>query len=115
MAGYGGGPSGDGQRFDSYDNRGPMVPRNMHTHTPPSTDRMDFPLGPANGGQNMPLTVGRPSEERLKQPSSRRPSASRICGKCGEPLAGQFVRALDNTYHLDCFTCHVSLTTYTRK
>jgi hypothetical protein len=38
---------------------------------------------------------------------SRRPSGSRICGKCGEPLAGQFVRALDNTYHLDCFTCHV--------
>lgn len=39
---------------------------------------------------------------------SRRPSGSRICGKCGEPLAGQFVRALDNTFHLDCFTCNVS-------
>lgn len=43
----------------------------------------------------------------------RRPSGSRICGKCGEPLAGQFVRALDNTFHLDCFTCHVC-TIFTR-
>jgi hypothetical protein len=54
--------------------------------------------------------------ERQKASSSnggsRRPSGSRICGKCGEPLAGQFVRALDNTYHLDCFTCHVGFPVY---
>ncbi|KAB5536547.1 hypothetical protein GE09DRAFT_971110 [Coniochaeta sp. 2T2.1] len=29
----------------------------------------------------------------------------RTCGKCGEPLTGQFVRALDGTFHLDCFKC----------
>ncbi|TDZ12832.1 Rho-type GTPase-activating protein 1 [Colletotrichum spinosum] len=29
----------------------------------------------------------------------------RICKKCGEPLTGQFVRALDGTFHLDCFKC----------
>ncbi|KAH6646451.1 hypothetical protein BKA67DRAFT_103965 [Truncatella angustata] len=29
----------------------------------------------------------------------------RICHKCGEPLTGQFVRALDGTFHLDCFKC----------
>ena len=39
---------------------------------------------------------------------SRRPSGSRTCAKCGEPLQGQFVRALEGTYHLECFTCHVS-------
>ena len=39
----------------------------------------------------------------------RRPSAqSRVCGKCGQPLLGQFVRALGGTYHLECFTCNVS-------
>ncbi|KAH8676327.1 RhoGAP domain-containing protein [Xylariales sp. PMI_506] len=29
----------------------------------------------------------------------------RTCHKCGEPLTGQFVRALDGTFHLDCFKC----------
>jgi hypothetical protein len=54
--------------------------------------------------------MNRPSEEKqraLVNGGQRRPSGSRICGKCGEPLQGQFVRALDNTFHLDCFTCHV--------
>ncbi|KAG9232717.1 hypothetical protein BJ875DRAFT_513853 [Amylocarpus encephaloides] len=29
----------------------------------------------------------------------------RMCKKCGEPLTGQFVRALGGTFHLDCFRC----------
>ncbi|KAK5117613.1 hypothetical protein LTR62_005036 [Meristemomyces frigidus] len=38
---------------------------------------------------------------------SRRPSGqTRLCGKCGQHLNGQFVRALGDTYHLECFTCH---------
>ncbi|KAL4806323.1 hypothetical protein BDV18DRAFT_125946 [Aspergillus unguis] len=32
-------------------------------------------------------------------------STSRVCKKCGEPLTGQFVRALLATYHLECFKC----------
>lgn len=31
-----------------------------------------------------------------------------MCKKCGEALTGQFVRALDGTFHLDCFRCRVS-------
>jgi len=34
-------------------------------------------------------------------------STTRTCGKCGLSLTGQFVRALENTYHLECFTCNV--------
>ena len=34
--------------------------------------------------------------------------AKRICGKCGEPLLGQFVRAMGGMYHLECFMCRVS-------
>ena len=34
--------------------------------------------------------------------------ALRICRKCGEPLLGQFVRALDGMFHLHCFKCRVS-------
>lgn len=37
-------------------------------------------------------------------------STPRLCKKCGEPLVGQFVRALGATYHLECFRCEVSLT-----
>jgi len=43
-----------------------------------------------------------------KQAGSHRPSGPRLCAKCNQPLSGQFVRALENTYHLECFTCHVS-------
>lgn len=32
----------------------------------------------------------------------------RVCQKCGELLTGQFVRALDGTFHLQCFKCRVS-------
>jgi len=32
--------------------------------------------------------------------------AGKTCGKCGEGLTGQFVRALGDTFHLECFTCH---------
>lgn len=38
----------------------------------------------------------------------KRGAQSRVCGKCGQPLLGQFVRALGDTYHLECFTCTVS-------
>ncbi|KAL9106069.1 MAG: hypothetical protein Q9227_008855 [Pyrenula ochraceoflavens] len=47
--------------------------------------------GPENSGQSR---------------SRSRPSgAKRMCKKCGEPLTGQFVRALGGTFHLDCFKC----------
>lgn len=48
------------------------------------------------------------SKERSKS-GGRRPSGhhQRTCGKCQRALTGQFVRALGDTYHLECFTCHV--------
>lgn len=43
---------------------------------------------------------------RSRQRSGRSTSGQvRTCKKCGEPLTGQFVRALDGTFHLDCFKC----------
>ncbi|ORY14557.1 rho-type GTPase-activating protein-like protein [Clohesyomyces aquaticus] len=35
-----------------------------------------------------------------------KPRSGKVCGKCGLSLTGQFVRALGDTYHLECFTCH---------
>lgn len=31
----------------------------------------------------------------------------KICQKCGEPMNGQFVRAIGGIFHLDCFRCSV--------
>ncbi|KAK4995437.1 Rho-type GTPase activating protein Rga1 [Elasticomyces elasticus] len=44
---------------------------------------------------------------RTRTSAYRRPSNThRVCGKCGQSLTGQFVRALGDTWHLECFTCH---------
>jgi hypothetical protein len=48
---------------------------------------------------------------RTSSPATTRPKGTRTCFKCDEVLTGQFVRALDHTWHLDCFTCAVSLLT----
>ncbi|KAK1023672.1 Rho-type GTPase activating protein Rga1, partial [Friedmanniomyces endolithicus] len=78
---------------------------------------------PANGQANLPLRSYASTEvsaqtrdrgdsvadprERMRREGSRRPSGQqRVCGKCGRGLTGQFVRALGDTYHLECFTCH---------
>jgi hypothetical protein len=42
------------------------------------------------------------------RPHNNSPGNSRACLKCGEPLTGQFVRALGGTFHLECFKCQVS-------
>lgn len=48
------------------------------------------------------------TRERRPEGHVRRPSEIRHCGKCGGRLTGQFVRALEDTFHLECFTCRVS-------
>ncbi|KAG6041574.1 hypothetical protein E4U41_003470 [Claviceps citrina] len=81
--------------------------------TPESTYR----LKPTTSGSSMPgafpgacadETPSRKSGERNRSRQRNGRTASgqiRICKKCGEPLTGQFVRALDGTFHLDCFKC----------
>lgn len=31
--------------------------------------------------------------------------ARKTCAKCNQPITGQFVRALERTFHMDCFRC----------
>lgn len=54
-------------------------------------------------------TESRKSSDRVRTRQRGRNGSGqmRICKKCGEPLTGQFVRALDGTFHLDCFKCRV--------
>lgn len=62
------------------------------------------PTSPALSARSDP----RPSGERERSRGRGGRTASghlRVCAKCGESLTGQFVRALEGTYHLDCFKC----------
>lgn len=91
--------------------------QNGGSRTPDSTYR----LKPTTSGSSMPGAFPgawtdepppRKSGERNRSRQRNGRTASgqlRICKKCGEPLTGQFVRALDGTFHLDCFKCRVSV------
>ncbi|KAL5338910.1 hypothetical protein BJX70DRAFT_398291 [Aspergillus crustosus] len=77
-----------GRRLDSNpaDSRDPTTPQ----------DRTNY------WETSAPLDRTRPNG----RPNTKSPgSTSRICKKCSEPLTGQFVRALQATYHLECFKC----------
>lgn len=62
-------------------------------------------------GRNPAEPEGQHSDEQreVAAPRERSRPNRRTCKKCGEPLTGQFVRALNGTFHLECFKCHVSL------
>lgn len=64
------------------------------------------PTDPQKQGDRQRQASG--DDGKQQKESKRRPSGQqRICGKCQRHLTGQFVRALGDTYHLECFTCHV--------
>lgn len=76
-----------------------------------STTNGSVPTSPMNdlGGRDQEGTRDLPIREkpRVNTGSESRKPTQRICRKCGEPLTGQFVRALEGTFHLDCFRCQV--------
>ena len=63
-------------------------------------------------GRNRDLTQDLPVRERSRTngASGGKSHTSRLCQKCGEPLTGQFVRAIGGTFHLECFKCRVGST-----
>lgn len=75
------------------------------------------PNGAFSSENRMPSPAGGREPEPAKKSGERNRSGNRsgrtasgqlrICKKCGEPLTGQFVRALGGTFHLDCFRCRV--------
>lgn len=88
---------------------------NFRTRTPDSSYRPRPPIS-APGTPNPPGWAEdqppRKSVERNRSRGRNGRSASgqtRTCQACGEPLTGQFVRALDGTFHLDCFKCQVRI------
>ena len=68
------------------------------------------PTSPSLSAENTDTESRRSGERNGSRPRGSRSASGqmRTCKKCGEPLTGQFVRALDGTFHLDCFKCQVS-------
>ena len=74
----------------------------------PDTRMTASPSGSASGKERDgdPKTSGERNRSRTR--NGRTASGQlRMCKKCGEPLTGQFVRALGGTFHLECFRCRV--------
>jgi len=122
MAGYdyGGGPGGDWghghpppgadvpYRMDQeHANLAPALPRHNGGH---GNQGARPPVSPALSAENTDTESRRSGERNGSRPRGSRSASGQVrtCKKCGEPLTGQFVRALDGTFHLDCFKCRVS-------
>jgi hypothetical protein len=105
--------SDDAGRYHSELN---MAMQDLHLQRPngaySSEDRMPSPAGSASGRDREGPRDGnrKTSGERTRSRTRNNRTGSgslRVCKKCGEPLTGQFVRALGGTFHLDCFRCRV--------
>jgi len=121
-----------------YDKGSPGDRDRLHAHPAQAEGHPGYPGDRSwqNGGQRTPDsayhnrgapspglgTPGRPDREwnddmrrsgernRSRPRNGRTASGQmRACKKCGEVLTGQFVRALDGTFHLDCFRCRVGI------
>lgn len=79
-----------------------------HDRAQPPARSMTDPEQLAKDQQSSQNPQNPPGQLLAQNSPQQRPKRSgKICGKCGEGLTGQFVRALGGTYHLECFTCHV--------
>jgi hypothetical protein len=112
----GGGEHFDNPQFDSsYHNNMSSQP-NMDSHNdlnPPRKTNTNTHID-EELNQNVTNTEDRlnkplPTRERTNANGTPKEKTSRLCKKCTLPLTGQFVRALDGTFHLDCFRCQVRI------
>lgn len=130
-------PSMDRWRADSsYSNRGPhrQQPFDAKDQDTLSTNKSYNAVGPprnryagsgvgdeqlSNGNLSDSSVGGRHGRDRDRSTTQNMPirersrtngnlGPKRVCGKCGEPLLGQFVRAMGGMFHLECFMCRVS-------
>lgn len=98
-------PSETGDK--SWQSTGRQTPDSIHklrlTNSNPGPGSL-----PTNAPWSDELPRKSAERNRSRQRSGRSASGQvRTCKKCGEQLTGQFVRALDGTFHLDCFRCRV--------
>ena len=88
-------------QYTAYDPRNGGLSRRATDEAASSSNS----LAPYDRTNYPPRSSTDPGEQNQAAPKPKR--SGKICGKCGEGLTGQLVRALGDTYHLECFTCHV--------
>ena len=107
-----GAANGNGTFYDDHnaESKGSPTLANGRSNSNGRQRRMDT-SAPQQDRSERPLDPNSEADPRQRSRSNnRRPSGQqRICGKCQMHLTGQFVRALGDTYHLECFTCHVRI------
>lgn len=77
-----------------------VTPNSLHSSSTPTQNppQPDYAL---SRKQLLQLQLQQtPHESRLT------PRKRKICKVCDQQIAGQFVRALNNAYHVECFTCN---------
>lgn len=93
----------------TWQNGGRRTPDSLHRLKPTGSAPATSANSPA-AWTDEPAPRKSAERNRSRQRNGRSASGQmRVCKKCGEPLTGQFVRALDGTFHLDCFKCRVRL------
>lgn len=65
------------------------------------------PKSPHSDASHSPKSLQSPAVGLAISQETSSPPKPKICAKCKLDLGSRFVRALDNTYHLECFTCQV--------
>ncbi|KAK3902407.1 hypothetical protein C8A05DRAFT_33886 [Staphylotrichum tortipilum] len=116
MAGYdyGGGHGGDRGHGHPASDSPYWMDQEHPSMSPPSRHNGGYggqgarpPVSPALSPDNTDTEQRRSAERNGSRPRGSRSASgqARACKKCGEPLTGQFVRALDGTFHLECFKC----------
>lgn len=105
-----GGPEPQGAHFKSRSQDGSGLPpprgssfTNMAAAMEHQARRSETPTSTTSSQQATPLQI-----QQQPPPNPKRSGSTTCCAKCGNTVHGQFVRALHQVYHLDCFRCKVS-------
>jgi hypothetical protein len=95
-----------------YDPRGNGIARQPTNPLDMQTTQTLSPAERSTSLTRSPTDPGKQQADSAGRDKPRTGRSGKICGKCGGGLTGQFVRALGDTFHLECFTCHVRVFSY---
>jgi hypothetical protein len=79
-------------------------PNPINTNSSPASQGIGpstQPYGPRKS--SLSHSVKGQQQQQQQQPQPKKPN--KICQKCGQGISGQFVRALNAAYHIECFAC----------
>lgn len=93
--------------LQEFKNHGLELP---DAYKPDSQNALNQPHGPfiqqgqlQNQRDSTGPYINQLNSDQLIETHIKKPK--KVCAKCGSPIAGQFVRAMGMTYHIDCFRC----------